>query len=397
MSKLFSGQPISQLFSQLQSQATREINSLGQDYIASNSDDVIIEHFLEKCTVGIPTLKEDNRYQDEPREGQHQGSLSYKVHIPFSGEGKIFSFLPSSCQTIHSSPSVEVQNNEIIISFSASLDRPNAVEEIYSQEMSSIRHNIKTSQHDINIHLQNIKPHLARTIAQRRAILNEQNKVIGSLTIPIKRTSDQPATFHVPEIKRIPKVELKKVSPTLSKPEPTLSEVEYEHILKVIHDMSLVIERSPKAFAKMEEMTIRDILLVQLNGHYQGMATGETFNGEGKTDILIRYENTNLFIAECKFWTGKEGLLETFDQLLGYVTWRDTKTAIILFNKGKNLSKILDQLETIAKSHKKYKSSFKLIDSALKVETAFGYKFEHPSDSDKEIFLSLLVFQVNVK
>ena len=33
------------------------------------------------------------------------------------------------------------------------------------------------------------------------------------------------------------------------------------------------------------EEEIRNFFLIQLNGHYQGNATGETFNGVGKTDI----------------------------------------------------------------------------------------------------------------
>lgn len=68
--------------------------------------------------------------------------------------------------------------------------------------------------------------------------------------------------------------------------------------------MVLVMERSPHAFAKMGEEDLRTHFLVQLNGLYEGQATGETFNFEGKTDILIRVEGKNIFIAECKFWTG---------------------------------------------------------------------------------------------
>jgi hypothetical protein len=72
--------------------------------------------------------------------------------------------------------------------------------------------------------------------------------------------------------------------------------------------MSLVMERSPTVFEKAEEEHIRVHYLVQLNGQYQGKATGETFNNIGNTDILIRHENKNVFVAECKFWEGYEGL-----------------------------------------------------------------------------------------
>ncbi|MBC7894618.1 MAG: hypothetical protein H7066_04345, partial [Cytophagaceae bacterium] len=72
-------------------------------------------------------------------------------------------------------------------------------------------------------------------------------------------------------------------------------------------------------------MAIRDHFLVQLNGQYQGGATGETFNYEGKTDILIRDGDRNVFIAECKIWKGETELLKAVDQILAYLHWRDTK------------------------------------------------------------------------
>jgi hypothetical protein len=84
--------------------------------------------------------------------------------------------------------------------------------------------------------------------------------------------------------------------------------------------MSLVMERSPTVFENAREEDIRVHYLVQLNGQYHGKATGETFNHSGKTDILIRHENHNVFVAECKFWAGYKALKETTHQLLGYTT-----------------------------------------------------------------------------
>jgi hypothetical protein len=63
--------------------------------------------------------------------------------------------------------------------------------------------------------------------------------------------------------------------------------------------------------------------------------SSETFNAAGKTDILIRVEDRNIFVAECKFWKGEKHFIPTIDQLLSYTSWRDTKTAIILFNRQK--------------------------------------------------------------
>ena len=93
------------------------------------------------------------------------------------------------------------------------------------------------------------------------------------------------------------------------------------------------MELSPFLFRSIPEEDLRTHFLIQLNGWYEGQATGETFNLSGKTDIIIRDRDRNVFIAECKFWRGSKSLSEAIDQLLGYTSWRDTKTAIVLFNK----------------------------------------------------------------
>ena len=111
-------------------------------------------------------------------------------------------------------------------------------------------------------------------------------------------------TYTAPQVRR--KI-APKMPPSTSgtfKPEPILEEAEYQHILEVIESMVKVMERSPKDFHHINEETLRSHFLVQLNGQYEGQATGETFNSHGKTDILVRSDDRNIFIAECKFWGG---------------------------------------------------------------------------------------------
>ena len=156
--------------------------------------------------------------------------------------------------------------------------------------------------------------------------------------------------------------------------------------------MALVMERSPSAFINMKEEDLRMQFLVPLNGHYEGQATGETFNFEGKTDILIRHEGKNVFIAECKFWTGEKGLTETIDQLLKYVSWRDTKAAIILFNKNKDVSAVLSKIPEVAQDHKCFKRSL-----GKSSETCFKYIFHQPDDVNREMYLTVMVFNIPMK
>ena len=164
---------------------------------------------------------------------------------------------------------------------------------------------------------------------------------------------------------------------------------DYEHILSVMINMSSVMERSPSAFNDLSEDALRSHFLVQLNGHYEGNATGETFNYEGKTDILIRVDGRNIFIAECKYWAGKKKLMDTIDQLLGYVSWRDTKVAIVIFNRNKNFSRVLEVIPDTVKTHSNFKKELK-----PETDSQFRYLFGHRDDINREMVLTILAFDV---
>jgi hypothetical protein len=172
-------------------------------------------------------------------------------------------------------------------------------------------------------------------------------------------------------------------------PEPTLEMKEYEHILEVIANMAAVIERSPRAFEEMNEEDLRQHFLVQLNGQYEGQATAETFNFEGKTDILIRVEGRNIFIAECRIWHGVGYLRRALGQLLRYVTWRDTKAALVVFNRTRRLSKVLPKIRQVMEGHANFKREL-----AIEGETRFRYVFGHRDDMSREWMLTVLVFEV---
>ena len=123
--------------------------------------------------------------------------------------------------------------------------------------------------------------------------------------------------------------------------------------------------------------------------------TGETFNKKGKTDILIKEDNYNLFICECKFWSGPKKLEQTIQQLFDYKTWRDSKTAILLFNKHVKPSTILEKINPTLLAHPNFKSEYSFIRDKLKnEEIVFGYIFSHPEDKKREFHLSIILFNI---
>jgi hypothetical protein len=153
--------------------------------------------------------------------------------------------------------------------------------------------------------------------------------------------------------------------------------------------MVQVVERSPSAFAHMREEDLRQHFLVQLNAQYEGAATGETFNFEGKTDILVRIDDRTVFIAECKFWGGPQVLTKTIDQLLGYTSWRDTKTAILLFNRARALSTVLEKIAPTVAQHDNF-----VREVPFGGETAFRFVLSHRDDPRRHLTLTVLVFEL---
>ena len=126
-----------------------------------------------------------------------------------------------------------------------------------------------------------------------------------------------------------------------------------------------------------------------MNGMLAIRATGETFNGNGKTDILFPYKESNLFIAECKVWYGQSEFRKAIDQLEGYLGWDDTKTSLLIFyrNKESMSTKISEMRECI-----KSLPNFRTIHS----ENNRGgiYILNHPQDDKKSYRLGLMVFNL---
>lgn len=183
----------------------------------------------------------------------------------------------------------------------------------------------------------------------------------------------------------------KQKAPNLSLDASVLPENIYDIILDDIYTLGIYAEGSFPAASKFGEEEHRNFFLPLLNAKSKLYnATGETFNKKGKTDILIKNnDGVNIFIAECKLWNGEKKLMDGITQLLErYVTWRDEKVALIIFNKSvRKFSNLLYRAKKEISNHpyfKKYTGS--------REKTSFSYNFIHPDDNNKTIKLELIIF-----
>ena len=213
--------------------------------------------------------------------------------------------------------------------------------------------------------------------------------MVSSLGLPMKRWPDSAVVNAIPVTRKKRPVELPPCPKEAFKPEPALPDAEYDYTLTVIDRMSQNIERSPSTFVHMEEEQIRDLILVNLNGHYEGGATGETFNAQGKTDILIREDGRNVFIAECKFWKGPKSLIKAINQILGYLTWRDTKAALLLFCNNVDFTNTLSSIATTVPEHPNFKQELRKIS-----DTHVRYLFRQKDDPVRDLYLAVQAFHI---
>jgi hypothetical protein len=118
-----------------------------------------------------------------------------------------------------------------------------------------------------------------------------------------------------------------------AKQEWGIADDDYEYVLKIIRHVGATFGRTRRTYSIHDEEELRDILLAHLNGHLEGAAHAEAFSKRGKTDLIVEYDNRAAFIAECKVWRGEAEFVNAITQLFSYATWRDYKTALIVFNK----------------------------------------------------------------
>lgn len=313
-----------------------------------------------------------------------------EISMSFTGDKNLWSIRPSSF-SLSGYPDITTKETEI--SFLISFPDDNASSEQIRREIeSNVKSLVDASRslkRDIDIHNSTVSKQVKLLLEKKYEKAMNATSTIDQLGIPIRRR-DKPSIYTIPTVRRTSPV-IKFPKPSIEKfaVEPTLDSIEYKHILEIIKSMSIVIERNPTAFYNLDEESIRTHFLIQLNGHYEGSATGETFNAVGKTDILIRAENRNVFIAECKFWRGEKSFSEAIDQILRYLSWRDSKCALIVFNRTKNTSTVKIKMHEIILGRKEYRKTIYFDKSGIS-----QYVLIKESDSGKEITLSSLLFDL---
>lgn len=362
-------------------------------------------YFAEKYCIEPPALQNDrittrveeaqvdvsrdpSRYIRDRSGPFHVPGTRFVINVPFTGDADLFRCQPS--QFTLSPPNGTVSGQVLTLSYTSPEPEEAALKQWRDRTLEGIRGYLATIAKDVEPFNARLADTARSRIEARRERLLKSQGLAASLGFKLEARPDAPPTYAV-DIRRAKAPAPPPASAAPYAPEPALDEAQYEQILAILRPMAMTMERDPAAFRALGEEHLRSFFLAALNSHFQGRATGETFNATGKTDILIREEDRNIFIAECKIWDGPASLREAIDQVLGYAAWRDTKTAVLLFSRNKNFTAVLQQINPAVKDHPSFKRELE-----RRSESESRYRFGHSDDPNRELTLTVMAFNIPV-
>jgi hypothetical protein len=361
-----------------------EISELSSDEL-ENSTDALALIFAEKyghsqLQVHDP-IKEDGGevekdVSDDPRRMVFDRSTpTYKtaqritVKLPYEGPKQMLKVLPKS-HILNPPRADRVTNSYIIFNvdfFSDETDADEAQNKI-DKRISDVESYVSRANGSIRTLNDHLETKARAAIDRRREQVEAANDIMDE--IGVDRDSETPTGYVKPEKKR--DIDITTDADAGMSHEVLLDDT-FRDILGIIDEFGVSLERSAPTVRDLDEESLRELFLNVINTHYSGLATGETFNHDGKTDIHLRHNNENLFIGECKFWNGPQGFLDTIDQLLGNLTVRDTHAAAIIFSRRRDFTAVQDKIRETTSDHDNYGTTL----------TTFGnhdvYRFEQSS------------------
>jgi hypothetical protein len=319
-------------------------------------------------------------------------ALKASLYIPYTGTQQAFAYRPSRMPPT-TPPEATLTGRHVVLSI---ITDPGTAVEVVEKQLLVLEENLQQWVTEVNADIatldRQIRALVRDMLASRIGMLQQRDAMAAAFTIPV-RPVDPDRALEIP-VRRTAVVLKSSPSAPVGPQEWSLADAVYEQMITTITRFGHALERRPASGRLLlpDEETLRDWLMFLLSTNYEApdgselFVGGETVNGRGKTDILIRHQDRNAFIGECKFWRGQKKFGEAIDQLLGYTVWRDTKAAIILFITRLNATAAIDSAGECLAGHSQCRQAKMPDDSARRRD----YVFASPHDGQRAISIALL-------
>lgn len=336
--------------------------------------------------------KETSRRVEDPiyRETYNQKVFEIFVRVPFSGNSELFFCRPSTSKIVYLDLAFTINSTAVTGKIVLAELDPIAYNNEIKSIIKTLNSNLPTINAEVTAWNNSLDMQIRNSLEKRKVIISKKHEFMEKIGLKVNQKSEEFLTPPTVRKKVIPNPKSETAKAIIKETIPTLQESVYTDIKEVLHNVGAAMERKPSLYKGKHEEDLRDIFLLFLETRYESATgVGEAFNKKGKTDILLKYakDGSNLFVAECKIWKGQKKMMEAVDQLLGYLTHRDSKTALMFFVDQKELSTIIHTIKTDISSHPNHIRHLK--DS---YETSLTYEFSLPEDSKKIIHVEIMLF-----
>ncbi len=300
-------------------------------------------------------------YGSDPNQRFTRKVVEY--HVPVHGNTELLSFHASnvfSTATIYGGLSIE--NSSICFSLEDIYNEPKRIEEAFHTSKNTVIGKINSVKMELDQYHNELPSFVQNEINNRIQKINHANDYKSKFKYPIRK-KNVPTAFESPRIVKKKKISPKPISTTNKKiNQRFISDEDFTHVLGLLQDCGKNWECHPEIYKGKGEEALRDYLIFVLAPNIEGVVAGEAYNKKGKTDIAIKHESTNLFIAECKIWKGAKVFTETIDQILGYLTWRDAKAAIMMFVPNQDISSVIKTADETTMKHSNFVRKLEVVD-----------------------------------
>lgn len=349
-----------------------------------------LEWYVERMTVEPFLVKRELRDEFDGRThviDEHR----FRLRIPISHHpqrAEYFQVGPSTSWTFGSEPDWKFENDFLI-------HEVEATEQAVEKGIEAVRFWLGGRNKDIEEGNAKLRERIGEVWENKRKQLEEEHGrvegVLKELNIPLHQDSKaraKPIEIKPRELRTV----IEKPRPRAAKPEPTLKREDVVSLVDFIGRYTRLFEVAPKAYAKMDEEELRDLLVAMMNANYPGSTTGETFSKLGKTDISLRVDCGHVLICECKFWSGAKAYGGALKQLFDYLTWRQNHGVLIHFCKLKNMTKAVSEARRAVTEHPTFTAGT-LHDHS---DTRLTSRHVHPQDADKSVEIHHLFVDLSV-
>lgn len=387
---------------QLLEKVKNEIKSKSKEYILGVDEEDFKNYLVDKYTVEPLIIDFSSEHIGEPRiskewveswhsrGGKYQtDAYTFTISYPFTGSSAMFKVRPNPFSM--TSAELYVNDSSRTVSFSITIYDQNAEE--FNRAKNDYHRRAFANYGKVNQVAEGWNSSLKGTVSalfsSQKDKYQKENNFFAAINVKVNK--DTTSVFTAPTItkKIIPQPTVSKTKEFSS--EPMMSREMYDDILKVIYDSGKNMEKKPALYKGKDEEGLRDQFLFVLETRYDGTtATGETFNRGGKTDIILKYakDGSNLFVAECKFWHGSSEFLKAISQLFDrYLTWRDSKAALLMFVTNNDFTNVLRTVKEDIKTHQYFTKEV-----GNRGESSFSYIFHLPQDNNKVVFFEVQLF-----